>query len=637
MKVKYLNTLFLLGLIFSMSAINMQVIADGATSLFDYDKEWSTVYQLEKNGKPQSAIVIVNKIYEQAKTDKNEPQMIKSMEYGIRLSARFMEDYYEKGIASIQKELPSFSEPSVQILHSLLADLYIGYYSSHRYLVLQRTNVQDYELSDMASWDQKLFAEKIFNELNLSLNNASLLKITAASAYADIITKADSLDVFRPSLFDLLAHQALDFFRNDEFMSSRPAVRFEIDDPQMLDLSDAFVKLEPEEKEAFSMKFHALQLYQELIAFHLNDKNPTALIDVDLKRLDFVYQHAIFDEKDKLLLHTLEQMESKYMGHEAVTEVYYQLALYYERSGNKYDPLLLSEDHKRDKIIAVQYCQNAIKEFPASYGTAYCKNLLKDILEKSLNCQLDYAGIPGKSILSSLAFKNVSEIYLRIVPLDPAEDRKQRLTWNSDAKLKHYKQLRPVKQRSTALPADDDHNGHRTEIAIPPLTEGYYGLMISDNPAFDKSKGVISINNFWVTNLSYINTVKDNGDLMFYVLDRESGNTIPGVKILVYEEYYETRSREYHLKETGTYVSDKDGSFVIRAARGNSNRLVLDFITEVDRFTSPNFFYISKPYDHPDKAVKQTFFSTPSSPYTGAQNTYISKGFCWRERGKSTG
>ena len=212
MKLKKLNILFLLGLIISLSAMNMQVIAEGAAAQFDYDKEWDSVYQLEKKGKPQSAIDIVDNIYAQARTEKNEPQMIRALEYRIRLSSHFMEDYFEKGIASIQKELPSFSEPSIQILHSLLADLYIAYYSNYRYMILQRTNVQDYELTDMATWDQKLFAEKIFDELKLSLNNANLLKRTPASAYADIITKGDSLDIFRPSLFDLLANQALDFF-----------------------------------------------------------------------------------------------------------------------------------------------------------------------------------------------------------------------------------------------------------------------------------------------------------------------------------------------------------------------------------------------------------------------------------------
>ncbi len=620
MKPGFFNVLFLLGIIISLSM--QSAVAGGAAAQFDYNKEWQAVYALERQGRPQSAINKVDKIYEQAKINRNEPQMIKSVEYRIRLSSNFMEDYFEKGIEFIKQELPLFGEPSSQILHSLLADLYIGYYNAHRHLILQRTNVVDYELSDIATWDQKLFAEKIFDEYGKSLENPTLLKNTSASTYASILTEGDSLNIFRPSLFDILAHQALDFYKDDELMSHRPAVRFEVDDPQMIDIAAAFVKLELREKESFSMKFQALMLYQDLIAFHLEDKDPTALIDLDLSRLNFIYDHAIFEEKDQLLLHTLEQMEAMYMDQLAVSEVYYQLALYYDRAGNKYKPLL-SDDHNRDKTIAVQYCENAVKEFPDSYGAALCKALLTRILEKSMNCQLDYANLPGKHVLSSLEFKNVSQIFLRVVPLDPAEDRKQKQSWNNNKKLKDYRELRPVKQWSVELPADVDYNTHRTELAIPPLTEGYYGLMISDNPAFDDSKGVINISNFWVSNISYISHEKDNGDLKFYVLGRAKGNTIPGVKVQVYEEYYDNRNREYMLNAAGIYTSDQNGAFVIKPTKENSSRLILDFMTDVDRFTSPNFFYLAQPYQQPERTERKTHFFTDRAIYRPGQTIYF--------------
>jgi len=147
--------------------------------------------------------------------------------------------------------------------------------------------------------------------------------------------------------------------------------------------------------------------------------------------------------------------------------------------------------------------------------------------------------------------------------------------------------------------------------------------MISDNPAFDKSKGVICINNFWITNISYISNEKENGDLMFYILDRMAGNKMPGVKVKVYKEYYENNSREYKLIEAGNYTSDDNGSFTITAVDGHSNRLVMDFMTDIDRFTSPNFFYISQPYKNPDRPADQTFFFTDRSIYRPGQTIYF--------------
>ncbi|MEN8226336.1 MAG: hypothetical protein ABFS05_13350, partial [Bacteroidota bacterium] len=70
----------------------------------DYQNFWRQVEAIEKQGKPRSAIEVVNEIYSQAKKEKNEPQMLKALEYSIRLSMKYEEDYLQKGIARIDTE-----------------------------------------------------------------------------------------------------------------------------------------------------------------------------------------------------------------------------------------------------------------------------------------------------------------------------------------------------------------------------------------------------------------------------------------------------------------------------------------------------------------------------------------------------
>ena len=120
MKANSLKLFILLGIILSFFFFGRNAVAQQ-----DHGKDWDAVYELEKKGKPRSAIDIVNRIYAEAKDDNNESQMLKALEYGIRLSSRFEENYFEKGIDHIRKELHAFGEPSTQILRSLLADLYI--------------------------------------------------------------------------------------------------------------------------------------------------------------------------------------------------------------------------------------------------------------------------------------------------------------------------------------------------------------------------------------------------------------------------------------------------------------------------------------------------------------------------------
>ena len=73
MKPRFFNLLFLFGIMISLSM--QTAVADGAVQS-TFDKDWQAVYELEQKGKPRSAIDIVNKIYERAKAEKNESQMM---------------------------------------------------------------------------------------------------------------------------------------------------------------------------------------------------------------------------------------------------------------------------------------------------------------------------------------------------------------------------------------------------------------------------------------------------------------------------------------------------------------------------------------------------------------------------------
>ncbi len=106
MKIKHLNILFMLSLFLLVSVFTIQAaISSGTEPPSDYKKQWLEVQKLEKQGKPRSALELVNIIFELAKSDKNDVQMIKSIEYSIRLKSRFEEGYIQKSIARIHDRL----------------------------------------------------------------------------------------------------------------------------------------------------------------------------------------------------------------------------------------------------------------------------------------------------------------------------------------------------------------------------------------------------------------------------------------------------------------------------------------------------------------------------------------------------
>ncbi len=134
----------------------------------------------------------------------------------------------------------------------------------------------------------------------------------------------------RPTLYDLLAHHALIYFKNDERLIARPAYAFEINQVEAFAPADQFIKVKFTTKDSFSLHHKALLIYQNLIAFHLNDSKPDALIDVDIARIQFVKQHATIANKDSLYLTALDQIIARYEGQPAITQAQYLKALWYE-------------------------------------------------------------------------------------------------------------------------------------------------------------------------------------------------------------------------------------------------------------------------------------------------------------------
>ena len=78
--------------------------------------------------------------------------------------------------------------------------------------------------------------------------------------------------LFRPTLFDLLSHNALEFYKTDENSITKPAYKFEINNPQLLADASVFSVAELTSKDSTSLQLHALKIYKSLLRFHLKTR-----------------------------------------------------------------------------------------------------------------------------------------------------------------------------------------------------------------------------------------------------------------------------------------------------------------------------------------------------------------------------
>ena len=298
------------------------------------------------------------------------------MKYGNYIE----EDSHVKIVNDVKAEIDSADFPANAILESILANIYWQYYQNNRWRFQHRTETVNFDNEDFQTWDLSRLIREITKYYHASLEESDKLKKIPIKEFEDILVYANNEYAYlRPTLFDLLAHQALQFFVNDEASVTEPVYKFELKSERDFSPADDFVEIKYSTKDSLSLKFYAIQLYQQLIAFHLDDKEKAALIDVDLARLNFVRSQSVNNEKDELYISAIIKMEKKFSDVPYSTLISFNKAQYYYSEGTKYDPngsdqLQVGNQRKHWKFVTQQSKNILIHSEPVNadgYRTRY--------------------------------------------------------------------------------------------------------------------------------------------------------------------------------------------------------------------------------------------------------------------------
>jgi len=627
-KILYLILIsFILLLISGFSIINRNNFS-GPNLPIEYNKykhDWETVDSLISVGLPKSALELVESIYDEAKAQNNAPQFIKASIYKLKLKADFEEEFIETTVADLKAEIEIAQSPTKQILHSILADIYWRYYQANRYKFLERTATTNPDFDDIQTWDLKTLLDAVIKNYSASLDNKDLLHQANLRDYDVILETATESKKYRPTLYDFLAHRAADFFMNDESSLTEPAYHFEIDKKEYFGSIKDFVNLSMETKDSLSLKFYALEILQDLVAFHLNDKDPTALIDANLKRLIFVYQNTTLENKDELYISNLENFEKEYNNSSASTDISFHIANHYFREGKKYNPIR-SDDHKWEIKKAADKCREAVSKFPESDGAENCQVLLEKIETKQFQLTIDDVNLPEHPFLGLLGFKNISHIYFRIVKISFEKNQEFEGRYrNQKETLKRYIDLNSYKAWDMELPNDGDYQLHAAEMKFPELEKGFYIVLVSSSEKFDPDDDFIAYQSFWISDISYISQNSNRGNYRYYTLHRENGTAVKNVKAQLFYRNYNYNTRETEFVAGGTYISDDNGYFEVPALEKGkrSNSYYIQFTFNGDTLvTNDNFYHsqYSKPKPQTRDYVK---LFTDRAIYRPGQTVYF--------------
>jgi len=567
-----------------------------AYSEHDFKTIWIKVDSLTNLGQPKSALALVNSIYEKAKTESITPQFIKSVIYRIRLNSDFQEDFLVNTLRDLNHEIVNAAEPGRQILVSIRGEVYWKYYRNNSYRFQDRTQIRENKTDSLQTWDLKTIMDTIAANYMASLDHDSLLKKIPIRDFSAILEKPDLPEkqknqspAFRPSLFDFLAHRALEFFSSAEDTSQQTAIK----------------------------------ILSNLTEFHLKDKNPQAYIDVELDRLAFLHEKSILPGKDSLYLESLKKLEKEFASSPWSTDISFAMANFLYTFGQQYDPLH-SDRYKWNLRNSLEICREAVKRFPDSEGGANCRNLIKTIEGSSLQITTEYAVPVEKPSLAFVKYKNLKILYNRLIKLDPESYSDQVSALNQEQLFNHLASQPVVRSWSVELPCDGDFQQHSVEIKIPGATPGFYVLLSSEDQTFTNHEKAFTHVKFWSTRISYISQRNPDGGIGVYVLDRVSGKPLKKVMVEKLVKNYNYTSRKYTIRSQGKGNTDENGFILLPPVKENSrsSSIYLKIIHDDDIFLTDGFYQypVSETVELP---VLQTSFFTDRAIYRPGQPVYF--------------
>jgi len=472
--------------------------------------------------------------------------------------------------------------------------------------------------------------EQIKNNYERSLVNKNLLQHTPLKTFDPIIIKDKVGRKFRPTLFDFLGHRAVDFFMSDEYGVVQPANRFEINNEDYFAQSDEFSRLAIESNDTSSLQYHAILILQQLVLFHVEDDDPAALLDVDLKRLKFVYAKSTLENKETLFLQALSALQNRFTNHPGSGEVAVERAKIYQQKGNNYDPYGRKENRWFLKE-AHEICTEILEKHPGSDGATSAEYIIQQIEEPVLNVNIHGAEIPGKPFLGAASYKNISGIYFKVVQVDPQEAIELDRNLNDESKITQYLENETALEWNAKFEDPGDFQNHHTEFNTSQLKPGYYVLLAGTDPKFSTKNNVVSFVPFWITQLSFISQEQKGGAMQFFVLDRESGKPVSDVQLTIWSSMYQYSIRQYVTEKIGEYTSDKNGFLEIQLPEQRSHVFFLDFSKGNDRYIARQRHY---PIYHSknEKPTITTDFFTDRSIYRPGQSIYF-KGIILEHKG----
>ncbi|MGE3309110.1 MAG: alpha-2-macroglobulin [Limisphaerales bacterium] len=486
------------------------------------DALWRQVRDAESKAQPRTALESLEPIVTSAIQDQAWAEAARAIGKRIALEIAIEGRQPEAAVSRLAVELGRAPAPLKPVFHTLLGNAYWSYFRQNRWRFTQRTATATAPGTDFTTWDlRRLFAE-IDTQFQSALANDAVLKATPIADFDALLEKGTVPDSLRPTLYDFVAHEALDFYEAGEQGLARPEDAFvpSADSP-ILGSRDEFVRWQPtvSASETNAPAVRAIRLYQDLLRHHLASRDPGALILADIERLNWAHQAAAGPGKDIRHADALVALGDRWAEHELSAHARQTAARTFHRLGRFRD--------------AHRLAKQALDAYPNSIWTRDSAELIAEIEASALSIGTERSwNNPWPTI--DVDYRNLTKVWFRAIRVDWEQFLDRR--FYRPERLNRAQRLeilaRPTAlEWSADLPATPDYRPRQQSLLAPTtLAPGFYFIFASQEPGFPEADNQLSVATVWVSELALVTGPTENG-LEGFVLDANTGEPKSGATV----------------------------------------------------------------------------------------------------------
>jgi len=523
------------------------------------DAEWKKVSEAMEKDQPKTQIELLTAIEKAALADGSWAEASRAMAQRIATEGKI--EGAALVIKKLDAELKTAPEQVKPVLRALAAGWMHGYYQQNRWRFARRSSTGEAVGDDLETWDLARILAEIDERMQFALADEAALKVIPVGEMSELLTEGELGDEWRPTMFDFVAHRALEFYSMEVVAVSRPVDAFVIEaDSPVFGSVEEFLAWKPKSEDQESPKFRALGIFQKLLEFHRGDEDEDAFFLVDLERLRWAAEAAVSKGREARFEAALRGFIAQHTEHPISAWAWKDLG-----------ELLVVRKETRE---AHEVFLAGAKAFPEHPFGKLCRNGVLQLEERQLSLSTETHWTPaGEEI--HVVHKNLKRVWFRLysVPFKPGRATLDRdILPDSDNWLPAMLKGEPVRAWERELVDEGDFAVRKASLEAPKdLADGYHVLVASADEKFSVKDNSLSVVGVHVTPLALTVARRMDGGLDGHVVDAVTGAPLAGIEVGIWvQDGKKILSERTKTDESGYFRFQKaqSGRFLVVASRG---------------------------------------------------------------------